>query len=62
MPCSDGRTGDGAGILFDIPHNFFKKVCEFSIPEPREYAVGMVFMPKSSNQVDFLKLLSKTQF
>jgi glutamate synthase (ferredoxin) len=52
---SDGRTGDGAGILFDIPHTFFKKVCEFSIPEPREYAVGMVFMPKSSNQVDFCK-------
>ena len=23
---SDGRTGDGAGILFDIPHDFFKKV------------------------------------
>uniref|UniRef100_UPI00260688BA glutamate synthase central domain-containing protein n=1 Tax=Flavobacterium sp. TaxID=239 RepID=UPI00260688BA len=52
---SDGRTGDGAGILFDIPHTFFKKVCKFSIPEPREYAVGMVFMPKSSNQVDFCK-------
>ncbi len=50
---SDGRTGDGAGILFDIPHNFFKKVCDFEIPEPREYAVGMVFMPKSKNQVVF---------
>jgi len=52
---SDGRTGDGAGILFDIPHNFFKKVCEFEIPEPREYGVGMVFMPKSKNQIDFCK-------
>jgi glutamate synthase (ferredoxin) len=52
---SDGRTGDGAGILFDIPHNFFKKVCDFEIPEPREYAVGMVFMPKSKNQVVFFK-------
>ena len=30
---SDGRTGDGAGILFDIPHTFFKKVCDFEIPE-----------------------------
>ena len=55
---SDGRTGDGAGILFDIPHTFFKKVCEFEIPEPREYAVGMVFMPKSENQTFF----SKTTF
>ena len=55
---SDGRTGDGAGILFDIPHTFFKKVCEFEIPEPREYAVGMVFMPKSENQTFY----SKTTF
>lgn len=52
---SDGRTGDGAGILFDIPHDFFKKVCDFEIPEPREYGVGMVFMPKSSNQIAFCK-------
>ncbi|WP_338408515.1 glutamate synthase large subunit [uncultured Flavobacterium sp.] len=52
---SDGRTGDGAGILFDIPHVFFKKVCDFEIPEPREYAVGMVFMPKSINQTVFCK-------
>jgi glutamate synthase (ferredoxin) len=29
---SDGRTGDGA-ILFDIPHDFFKKVCDFTIPK-----------------------------
>jgi glutamate synthase (NADPH) large chain len=50
---SDGRTGDGAGILFDIPHDFFKKVCDFELPEPREYGVGMVFMPKSKNQVNF---------
>ncbi|PTT16502.1 glutamate synthase subunit alpha, partial [Flavobacterium sp. HMWF030] len=50
---SDGRTGDGAGILFDIPHDFFKKVCDFEIPETREYAVGMVFLPKSKNQVSF---------
>ena len=52
---SDGRTGDGAGILFDIPHNFFKKVCDFEIPEPREYSVGMVFLPKSKNQIVFCK-------
>ncbi len=52
---ADGRTGDGAGILFDIPHAFFKKVCDFEIPEPREYSVGMVFLPKSSNQIIFCK-------
>ena len=57
---SDGRTGDGAGILFDIPHDFFKKVCSFNIPEIRQYAVGMVFMPKSSNQVTFCKTAFET--
>jgi glutamate synthase (NADPH/NADH) large chain len=57
---ADGRTGDGAGILFDIPHTFFKKVCDFEIPEVREYAVGMVFMPKSQNQVTFCKTTFET--
>jgi len=47
---SDGRTGDGAGILIDIPHKFFSRVCNFEIPEPKEYGVGMIFLPKSYNQ------------
>ena len=47
---SDGRTGDGAGILIDIPHIFFKRVCRFELPDEKEYAVGMVFLPKSVHQ------------
>ena len=50
---SDGRTGDGAGILIDIPHDFFKRVCNFDLPAPKQYAVGMVFLPRSSNQSNF---------
>lgn len=57
---SDGRTGDGAGILFDIPHDFFTKVCDFELPEPREYAVGMVFLPKRKNQIDYCKTILET--
>jgi glutamate synthase (ferredoxin) len=57
---SDGRTGDGAGILFDIPHDFFKKVCAFELPEPREYGVGMLFLPKSKNQVAYCKTTFET--
>lgn len=57
---SDGRTGDGAGILFDIPHDFFTKVCDFELPEPREYAVGMLFLPKSKNQIDYCKTILET--
>ncbi|WP_459210859.1 glutamate synthase large subunit [Aquimarina rhabdastrellae] len=50
---SDGRTGDGAGILIDIPHEFFNRVCSFSLPKTKEYAVGMVFLPKSTNQATY---------
>ena len=52
---ADGKTGDGAGLLIDIPHQFFKRVCEFELPQPRDYAVGMIFLPKRSNQYDFCK-------
>ncbi|GAA4895780.1 glutamate synthase large subunit [Flaviramulus aquimarinus] len=52
---ADGKTGDGAGLLIDIPHDYFKRVCEFNIPEQREYAVGMVFLPKVENQYQYCK-------
>ncbi|MFD1096874.1 glutamate synthase large subunit [Salegentibacter chungangensis] len=47
---ADGKTGDGAGILIEIPHDFFSKQCEFKLPEFKSYAVGMVFLPRSENQ------------
>ncbi|WP_299607334.1 glutamate synthase large subunit [uncultured Aquimarina sp.] len=47
---SDGKTGDGAGILIDIPHDFFLENCEFDLPEAGEYAVSNVFLPKKENQ------------
>ncbi|WP_378172509.1 glutamate synthase large subunit [Aquimarina sp. SS2-1] len=47
---SDGKTGDGAGILIDIPHDFFLENCEFELPEAGEYAVSNVFLPKKENQ------------
>ncbi|MCF6213478.1 MAG: glutamate synthase large subunit [Flavobacteriaceae bacterium] len=50
---ADGRTGDGAGILIDIPHDYFKRICHFSLPKPKEYAVGVIFFPKSYNQCDY---------
>ncbi|WP_430467181.1 glutamate synthase large subunit [Winogradskyella ouciana] len=47
---ADGVTGDGAGILIDIPHKFFKIFCEFELPEAGEYAVSNVFLPRKENQ------------
>ncbi len=50
---ADGKTGDGAGILIDVPHHFFQSVCDFELPEPGEYAVSNVFFPRKANQRDF---------
>lgn len=47
------NTGDGAGILFQIPHKFFKEVCPgvgISIPGPKEYGVGMVYLPPKASE------------
>jgi glutamate synthase (NADPH) large chain len=44
----DPKTGDGAGILIQIPHAFFDLESArmgFSLPAPGEYGVGMVFLP-----------------
>ncbi|HAQ53096.1 MAG TPA: glutamate synthase subunit alpha, partial [Flavobacteriaceae bacterium] len=50
---SDGKTGDGAGILIDIPHDFFVSECSFKLPEPGNYAVANVFLPQKDNQRNF---------
>jgi glutamate synthase (NADPH) large chain len=45
----DPETGDGAGILIQLPHEFLLEECsnlEISLPEPGEYGVGMIFFPK----------------
>ncbi|MCQ2540056.1 MAG: glutamate synthase large subunit [Acetatifactor sp.] len=45
----EGKTGDGVGILTQIPHKFFTKVCKaegIQIGGRREYAVGMFFFPQ----------------
>ncbi|MDY8137934.1 glutamate synthase large subunit [Aquimarina sp. 2201CG5-10] len=47
---ADGKTGDGAGILIDIPHDFFIEYCDFELPKPGDYAVSNVFLPKKDNQ------------
>ena len=44
----DPETGDGAGILIQIPHQFFARECAklgFTLPPPGVYGVGMVFLP-----------------
>jgi len=44
----DSKTGDGAGMLLQLPHIFFARECEhlhISLPQEGLYGVGMVFLP-----------------
>jgi glutamate synthase (NADPH/NADH) large chain len=46
---ADPLTGDGAGILIQIPHEFLSAECEalgFKLPPPGQYAVGHLFLPQ----------------
>jgi glutamate synthase domain-containing protein 2/glutamate synthase domain-containing protein 1/glutamate synthase domain-containing protein 3 len=48
---SDESTGDGAGILFQIPHEFFDEEVSrlrIKLPEPNRYGVAMVFGPRDA--------------
>ncbi|MBE6054802.1 MAG: glutamate synthase large subunit [Clostridium sartagoforme] len=45
---ADGKTGDGSGILFQIPHRFFKEEAQklgVILPKEGDYAIGMFFLP-----------------
>jgi glutamate synthase (ferredoxin) len=47
------NTGDGAGILVQIPDRFFRKVCPplgIPLPPPGEYGAGLVFLPHDPSQ------------
>ena len=47
---AEGKTGDGVGILTQISHRFFSKVCQaqgIAIGGEREYGVGMFFFPQN---------------
>ena len=44
----DPGTGDGAGILTQIPDAFFREVCDFGLPPAGSYVAGLVFLPATS--------------
>ena len=50
---ADPKTGDGAGILLQMPHQFFSKKCArlgINLPPAGDYGVGMVFLPQDPAQ------------
>ena len=47
---SEPNTGDGAGVLLQMPHKFFKEVCgksQITLPAPGEYGCGTIFLPRN---------------
>ncbi|NBU23691.1 MAG: glutamate synthase subunit alpha, partial [Actinobacteria bacterium] len=49
---SDAGTGDGAGILTQIPDEFFRAVSNIELPTPGSYGAGLVFLEESSAEKD----------
>jgi len=50
---SEVNTGDGAGILIQIPHKFFAAACkkaQIQLPEAGQYGVGITFLPKNATK------------
>ena len=45
---AEADTGDGAGILIQVPDRFLREVVDFTLPAPGHYAVGMAFLPSDA--------------
>ncbi|WP_326565011.1 glutamate synthase large subunit [Amycolatopsis rhabdoformis] len=43
-------TGDGAGLLIQVPDAFFREVVDFDLPEEGAYAVGTAFLPRDEKR------------
>ena len=49
---SDNKTGDGAGILMQLPHDFFLSL-KIPVPEPGRYGTGLVFLPVNEEEAAY---------
>ncbi len=58
---ADDASGDGAGILMQIPHEFIKEVLKVDVSEKGEYGTGLVFLPKIEKEANTcLEILANT--
>ena len=53
----DGKTGDGAGLMVQIPHAYFSTETGFDLPNAGEYGVGQIFF--TQNEEERLKIEDK---
>src|ERR1051325_6934999 len=54
---ADASTGDGAGILVEIPDAFFRAVLQVHLPVAGRYGVAVVFLPHDSERRSALEQL-----
>ncbi|MBN2653403.1 MAG: glutamate synthase large subunit [Spirochaetales bacterium] len=47
----DAKTGDGAGMLVQMPHKFLKKTVSFDLPDEGSYGAGIVFLPRDEKKL-----------
>lgn len=55
---ADPKTGDGAGLLIQFPHEFFVSACKkenILLPKEGQYASGLVFLPQDAKERKFCK-------
>ena len=58
---ADPETGDGAGLLIQIPDQFLRAVVDFELPPAGRYGVAMCFLPTDpTEQADLTALLERT--
>jgi glutamate synthase (ferredoxin) len=53
----EANTGDGAGILLQVPDRFLRNVAPFALPAEGEYGVGLVFLPREPHARDAVQRL-----
>ncbi|HEU0190651.1 MAG TPA: glutamate synthase large subunit [Mycobacterium sp.] len=49
---AEPHSGDGAGILIQIPDGFLRAVVDFTLPAAGSYATGIAFLPQSAKEAD----------
>ena len=53
----EANTGDGAGILLQVPDDFLRAVLPFELPPLGSYGAGLVFLPRDARSRDAVKAL-----
>ncbi|BCJ45490.1 glutamate synthase [Actinoplanes ianthinogenes] len=47
---AEQNTGDGAGIMIQVPDEYYRAILDFDLPEAGHYATGLVFLPTDADE------------